>query len=64
MQMLSLKCSSLIDRCNYSIRDGSEGYSSLSEVESAFLSKGWSFPQETKWKVEIIKNKTDQQGNK
>ena len=60
---LSILGSLWIDRCNYSTKDGSEGYSSLPEVESALLSKGWYFPQETKWKVEIIKNKTDKEGN-
>lgn len=53
----------LLDRCNYSTKDGSDGYSSLSEAESACLSKGWSFPPDTKWKVEVIKHKTDQQGS-
>ena len=50
------------DRYNYTTKDGNEGFSSLADVEKAFLSKGWGFEDGSKWKVEVIQSRTDQQG--
>jgi hypothetical protein len=51
-----------LDRNAFSTKDGSEGWNTLLEVESAYLSKGWLWIPETKWTPEVHPANTDDDG--
>jgi hypothetical protein len=51
------------DRNSFSLKDGSEGWGSLIEVSTAFLSKGWSWVSDSSWEPQIHPSTTDEDGD-